>query len=39
MYNEEVLSEFTPVEQQRRKKHEKDHWRQLGIIFFERDRK
>ena len=29
MYNEEVKSEFTPVEQKRHKKHENDHWRLL----------
>ena len=31
MYNEEVLSEYTPVEQKGHKKHENHHWRQLEI--------
>ena len=35
MYNEEVNSEYTPVEQKRHKKHESNHWRLLifGINY------
>ena len=29
MYNEEVYSEFTPMEQKQHKKHENDNWKLL----------
>ena len=31
MWNEEVWSEHTPVEQKQHKKHENDHWKLLFV--------